>query len=88
MKNKQLAMMILGAGAVLLLMQSQSNQQQVWYPQGGGYYYNFPDIPPAPSTAQAFQQWVDAITSAYGNIAALWQPGGPFYQNPPGQGPV
>ena len=37
--------------------------------------------------AAEFQAWINLVLSTYGNIAALWQPGGPFYnqgipQNP------
>lgn len=41
--------------------------------------------PPANKTPQAIAAWVQAITSIYGNVAPLFQPGGPFYNNKPSQ---
>ena len=80
MKNKQIGYLLLGAAAVYLLTQ----QQRPAY-----YAPQFQQLPPPPprNRAAEFQAWINLVLSAYGNIAALWQPGGPFYnqgipQNP------
>lgn len=52
------------------------------------YYFirtrpSFQNVQPAPTTntaAPQFAQWAALIMSVYGNIAALWKPGGPFHQ--------
>lgn len=66
-----MGMLLIGLAAVLLL--TQRKQTPV--------YQNYPQIPPSPpqSNAQAWQEWASAIIATYGNVAQLWQPGGPFY---------
>lgn len=69
---------LIGLGVFLLLQQ----RQVTTYPPGQYPYQNFPNIPQAPSTkGQAFQQWAQSIVNLYGNIKALWEPGGPFYKH-------
>lgn len=44
---------------------------------------SFQNTPPAPTTNTQnpqFMQWATLIMATFGNIAALWKPGGPFYQ--------
>jgi len=44
---------------------------------------NFQQIPPAPPPqTQQWGQWVEGVLATFGNVAQLWQPGGPFYQQP------
>ena len=63
------------AGVAILLLKNKQSQAQ---PQP---YYNYPQIPPAPAAPQtpAWTQWANAIIDTFGNVADLWQPGGPFY---------
>lgn len=65
---------LIGAGIVYLLTRSSRASQQ-------RPYYNYPTIPPAPSptAAQAWAAWAQTIIQTFGNVASLWQPGGPFY---------
>lgn len=76
MKNSDLITYgLIGLGAYLLLRPNQVQTQQPFYP--GQTYYQ---LPPNPNTnAAAWQQWVATIVSIFGNVATLWQPGGPFY---------
>jgi hypothetical protein len=46
---------------------------------------NYQNVPPPPAPTandQTWQQWAGAIISSVGVVASLWQPGGPFYNNP------
>lgn len=80
MKNKQLiALALLGGAAALYLM----NQQP---PRYTGQYANIP--PPPPRNSPNYQQWVQTILQTFGQVADLWKPGGPFYQQPVPQPPV
>jgi len=46
-------------------------------------YQNFAQIPAAPPAGTpAWTLWVQGIVGAFGTMAALWQPGGPFYKQP------
>jgi len=58
-------------------------------PIGGNYQYypNFPQVPPKPSTPQQIQQWINSIVQTFGTVSSLWQPGGPFYNDPDVPGP-
>lgn len=73
-KDKQtLALLaLLGIGAYYLL-----NQPPRYAPR----FHSVP--PPPPPGTQSYQIWVQGILKAFGQVAALWQPGGPFY-TPPG----
>lgn len=82
---------ILGGGLILLALNQLKGQGSNvpgniqpggYYPPGQYPYPNFPTVPPPPSTPQQIADWAAAITSTFGNVASLWQPGGPFYQNP------
>ena len=35
--------------------------------------------PPPPRNSPEWQDWAQRIIGLYGTIAALWEPGGPFY---------
>lgn len=44
-------------------------------------------LPPPPqqtggSNAQEWQSWINLAVNTFGNVASLWAPGGPFYNNP------
>lgn len=44
-----------------------------------------PPQPPPPSqggNAQEWQQWINLAMNTFGQVASLWQPGGPFYNQP------
>jgi hypothetical protein len=48
-------------------------------------YQDFSQVPPPPPAQTApsqFQAWTQAILTSFGAVAALWQPGGPFYNDP------
>ncbi len=70
-KDNTTAYLLLGLAALLILSRRQ--------PQ---HYQNYPTVPPAPprSNGQAWADWARNIIQIYGNVASLWQPGGPFYQ--------
>ena len=72
MKNKEIGYVLIGVAAFMLL---QGQNRSTYAPQ-------FQNAPPMPqtNTAQAWQNWINAVVNLYGNVAALWQPGGPFYQ--------
>lgn len=72
MKNKELGYLLIGAAAFMLLQ--RRNTPANYAPQ-------FAAAPPMPqvNTAQAWQNWINSIVNLYGNVRALWQPGGPFY---------
>lgn len=72
MKGNELGMLAIGAAAILLL--TGSSRQQAYAPQ----FQHIPPMPPR-SNAQEYAAWANAIIATFGNIAALWQPGGPFY---------
>ena len=76
-KKDNTVLLLVGAAALLLL----SNQRRNTAPP---VYTNYSQVPHAPprSNAQAWAQWVAAITQSFGTVATLWQPGGPFYQQP------
>ncbi|HMN89090.1 MAG TPA: hypothetical protein PKD70_06305 [Saprospiraceae bacterium] len=38
---------------------------------------------PKDNSRQAIVTWITTIVAIFGNVAALWQPGGPFYKPPP-----
>ena len=38
---------------------------------------------PVSNTPQAIQAWVQTLIGTFGNVYALWQPGGPFYKPSP-----
>lgn len=79
MDNKTIGIAIGAVALYMLLNKRNSNQAppQQYVPQ---YSY----VPPQPprSNAQAWSQWVQAIVGTYGTVAQLWQPGGPFYNQP------
>lgn len=79
MKSNQTALVILGVAAVWYLSSRNRTTQpaQPFVP----YQSYIPPQPP-PSNAQAWSQWVNAIVGSYGAVASLWQPGGPFFQQP------
>lgn len=74
MKNKNLILAIaLGVGVYLLTRRrSQAPTQPV----------SFPAAPPR-SNAQAWASWASSMISLFGQSAALFQPGGPFYRMRP-----
>lgn len=72
MKNKDLGLIILGVAAWMMLRRRQ--------PATNPQFQNVPPPPPR-NNAAAYQQWIQTIIGTYGTIAALWQPGGPFYNN-------
>lgn len=73
MKDKKLlALLLLGGIGIYYLM----NRRPVYAPQ----FRHLP--PPPPRNSPNYQMWVDAIMKVYGAAAALWQPGGPFYNQP------
>ncbi len=78
--NILLVLILGGAAAYFISSQDSSNQQQVTpqYP-----YWGHPNIPvePQPNTP-AWAAWANAIIGIAGNAISLWQPGGPFYNNP------
>ncbi|MEL6394201.1 MAG: hypothetical protein AAFR97_15775 [Bacteroidota bacterium] len=79
MKSKDIGYILLGAAAVYFL--TQSNRPRYAPP-----FYQAPPPPPRNRAAE-YQAWINLILQTYGNVAALWQPGGPFYnqgipQNP------
>lgn len=67
----------LGIGAGYLFLKSQNQNTQF------NTYPNFPTISsqPRPNTPE-WAIWANAIIASFGNVAALWAPGGPFYNNP------
>lgn len=73
-KKQDKTLLYVGIGAlalVLLNRQQQPPPPPVYYPQ----------VPPAPPRgSQAFGNWVKTIIDIYGDVASLWQPGGPFYK--------
>jgi len=74
MKKDTKTLILLGLIAYLILRQ----QKQTSQPVQPTYY---PPAPP-PRTPE-WQKWVRAILASAQNVAALWAPGGPFYnQNP------
>ncbi len=72
-KDNTTAYLLLGIAAVLFITRQQPQQQ---------HYPNYPAIPPAPprSNGHAWADWARSIVQIYGNVATLWQPGGPFYR--------
>lgn len=70
-EKKNMGMILLGIAAFMVINQRPQTQ----------YSPQFQNIPPAPprNNPQRFSQWANAILNAYGDIAALWQPGGPFH---------
>jgi len=41
------------------------------------------NFPPAPvQNTPSWQLWANTIIGTAGNVASLWQPGGPFYNQP------
>lgn len=63
------------AGVAILLLKKKQTQAPAQP------YYNYPQVPAAPSVPNtpAWTQWANAILDTFGNVADLWQPGGPFY---------
>lgn len=76
MNKKTLAYVILGGAAVLLLTRRGNAQVP---PRN--INVTPPPPPPPSNNANAWAMWAQTIMQAYGNVAALWQPGGPFYRN-------
>lgn len=78
---KKNAIIFLGFGAIAIYMLMNSNRQnqvQNWAPQ---FQRTLPP-PPAQVNSAQWAQWAQIVLNTYGNIAALWQPGGPFYKGP------
>jgi hypothetical protein len=79
-KNNNLLLLGLG-GLILYVLTRRPSYTPPPIQQGYNYYPSFPQVPPAPqNNAAAFQAWASAILSTFGNVASLWEPGGPFYQ--------
>lgn len=72
--DKKLLGLVLLGGAALYYFMQQSRPQYV------GPYSNIP--PPPPPASPNYQVWVDAILKTFGQVASLWAPGGPFYNQP------
>lgn len=64
------------AGAAAWYFMSQRNAPPVYAPQ----YATVP--PPPPQQSPNYQLWVDTVLKTFGQTAALWAPGGPFYKQP------
>lgn len=79
MNNKTIGFAVV-LGAILLL--SRRGQAA---PGAGSFTPGQSYVPPRPNrqmNPQAFQQWVNSILATYGAVSALWQPGGPFHNDP------
>jgi hypothetical protein len=70
--DKLLAAGLVGLG--IYLITRQGGQQNLPQPQP------LPVPPKPPRNSPNFQAWAAAILSVYGQVASLWEPGGPFYQ--------
>lgn len=76
MSTKNIALFLLGAGAVFFLTQGSMRRQR--FIPGQTYY-----PPPPPRTAaHAWTSWATQMLQIYGNVRELWQPGGPFHNVP------
>lgn len=74
MKDKKLlALLILGGMGLYYFMSRPPVYSQE---------FQYVPTPPPPNNSAAFQAWVDAILKTFGTVAALWAPGGPFYNQP------
>lgn len=76
MSNRTIGFIVLGGAVAWYLWESG---------QFGGTRYSeqfAPVPPPPPPSAPGFQDWVNGILAAYGQIKDLWMPGGPFYKQP------
>lgn len=87
-KSKDDTLKYLLVGGILVYFftrQQQQNQNQgnwQWQQPQVPVYQNYPSVPQAPprNNQQAWQQWINTIIGLYGEVATLWQPGGPFYK--------
>lgn len=72
MRKKDKSLLLIAGAAALFLLSNQQRQQQ--------YAPQFQQVPPPPrNNARDFAAWASAIVNTFGNVAELWQPGGPFY---------
>lgn len=82
-KDNTTNILIFGGVAVVawaLLGKSNNNGNNN---NNGGNYSNFPNVPSAPpANTPEWQFWATAIVGTFGNVIQLWQPGGPFYNEP------
>lgn len=69
-EKKNLGMILIGVAAFMLINRKPQPQ----------YRPQFQNVPPPPrNNPQRFSQWANLILQTYGDIAELWQPGGPFH---------
>ncbi|MEL6141440.1 MAG: hypothetical protein AAFU67_07460 [Bacteroidota bacterium] len=73
MKSNNTAILLVGGALLLFFMNNQSTPRYI--PQ----QTYIPPAPP-PNQASAWADWARTIISIYGDVAALYQPGGPFYR--------
>lgn len=74
MKSKEIGYLLMGGALIYFLTQQQ--RQPYLAPQ----YQQLPPAPPR-SRAAEYQAWINLVLGTFGNVAALWQPGGPFYNS-------
>lgn len=67
-------------GGIILYMLTRKKQNTGNSGSPPPQTYNYPT--PPPRNTQAWAAWAKAIISTAGNVASLWQPGGPFYNQP------
>lgn len=72
-KNKGAFLILILGGIVVAYMMLQKRSTPA--------STNYSSVPPPPprNNAQALATWANTILAIYGNVAELWQPGGPFY---------
>lgn len=81
-KDNTNTLLILGGAALVgwALLGNNSNNNNN---SNSGGYSNYPSVPPPPpQNTPEWTYWVTAITGTFGNVIQLWQPGGPFYNEP------
>lgn len=67
-------------GLLLYMLSRRNNNASTNNNQQQPPVYTYPQ-PPAQNSPQ-WAQWAQTIISTFGNVAQLWAPGGPFYNQP------
>lgn len=77
MKINATTAILFGVGGLALL--AMLGRQQRYQDPSPTNFQNFPAPPPSTANQGQWQAWVALALNTFGEVAALWEPGGPFY---------
>ena len=77
MKINATTAILFGVGGLALL--AMLGRQQRYQDPTPTNFQNFPAPPPSTANQGQWQAWVSLALNTFGQVANLWEPGGPFY---------